>query len=111
MLNTHMGNFLCDDSENNHRYHLANWELVSMCKEFGGLGVPNLRDLDICLLASWLKRYNADRDKLWKEVVDFKYDMLKPNVFLSRTSRSSSFFKGFMWAAHAAKDRLLLESR
>ena len=24
MLNTHMGNFLWDDSENKHRYHLAN---------------------------------------------------------------------------------------
>jgi putative lipoic acid-binding regulatory protein len=74
-----------------------------MCKEFGGLGVPNLRDLNICLLASWLKRYNADRNKLWKEVVDFKYETLNLNVFLSRTSRSSSFFKGFMWAAQAAK--------
>ena len=24
--------------------HLANWESVSMAKDFGGLGVPNLRD-------------------------------------------------------------------
>jgi len=64
MLNTHMGNFLWDDSENKHRYHLANWELVSMCKEYGGLGIPNLRDLNLCLLASWLKRYNSDRNKL-----------------------------------------------
>jgi hypothetical protein len=103
MLNTHMGNFLWDDSMNNHRYHLANWELVSMCKEFGGLGVPSLRDLNICLLASWFKRYSIDRDNLWKEVVDFKYDTLNPNIFLSRTSSASSFFKGFMWAAQAAK--------
>jgi hypothetical protein len=52
MLNTHMGNFLWDDSKNKHIYHLANWDLVSMCKEYGGLGVPNLRELNICLLAS-----------------------------------------------------------
>jgi len=59
-----MGNFVWDDYENKHRYHLANWELVSMHMEFGGLGVPNPRNLNLCLLASWLKRYNSDRDKL-----------------------------------------------
>ena len=67
-----------------------------MHKEFGGLGVPNLRDLNLCLLASWLKRYNLDRDKLWKELIDFKYDTLNPHVLLTRTSNASSFFMGFM---------------
>jgi len=28
-----------------------------MCKEYGGLGIPKLRDLNICLLASWLKSF------------------------------------------------------
>jgi len=28
-----------------------------MCKEFGDLGIPSLRDLNVSLLASWLKRY------------------------------------------------------
>jgi len=93
MLNTHMANFLWDDCENNHRYHLANWELVSMHKDFGGLGIPNLRDLNLCLLASWLKRYNVDRDKLWKELIDFKYDTLNPHVLLTRTSNASSFLR------------------
>jgi hypothetical protein len=37
-----------------------------MLKDFGGLGVPNLRDLNICLLASWVKRYNIDENKLWR---------------------------------------------
>ena len=74
-----------------------------MHKEFGGLGIPNLRDLNLCLLASWLKRYNVDRDKLWKELIDFKYDTLNPHVLLTRSSFASSFFKGFMWAAQAAK--------
>ena len=64
-----------------------------MHKEFGGLGVPNLRDLNLCLLASWLKRYNLDRDKLWKELIDFKYDTLNPHVLLTRTSSASSFLR------------------
>jgi hypothetical protein len=100
---THMGNCLWNDTVENHRYYLANWELVSMCKEFGGLVVPSLRDLNISLLGSWLKRYNSDKDKLWKELLDFKYDTQKPNIFQSRTARASNFFKGFMWAAQAAK--------
>jgi hypothetical protein len=74
-----------------------------MCKEFGDLGIPSLRDLNISLLASWLKRYSPDKEKLWKELLDFKYDTNKPNVFLAKTSEASNFFKGFMWAARAAK--------
>jgi len=103
LLNTHMANCLWNDSVDNHKYHLANWEMVSMCKEFGGLGIPNLRDLNICLLGSWLKRYNSDKEKLWKELIDFKYNTQKPNIFQSRSSGASNFFKGFMWAAQAAK--------
>lgn len=55
------------------------------------------------MLGSWLKRYNSDRNKLWKELLDFKYEIEKPNIFLGRTSNSSSFFKGFIWAAQAVK--------
>jgi hypothetical protein len=35
-----------------------------MTKELGGLGVPNIRDLNVCLLGSWLKRYQSDSGKL-----------------------------------------------
>jgi hypothetical protein len=98
-----MGNYLWNDSVENHKYHLANWELVSMSKEQGGLGLPSLRDLNISLLASWLKRYNKDKDKLWTELIDHKYDTVNPNIFMSKTVGASSFFKGFMWAAQAAK--------
>jgi hypothetical protein len=61
---------------------VSNWELVSLKKEYGGLGLPNLRGLNISLLASWLKRYKTDRDKLWKELIDYKYDTQKPNIYL-----------------------------
>lgn len=64
LLNSQMANCLWNDSEDNHKYHLPNLDLVSMCKDFGGLGIPNLRDLNLSLLASWLKRYSADKDKL-----------------------------------------------
>jgi hypothetical protein len=53
-----------------------------MLKEYGGLGVPNLRDLNVCLLVSWIKRYNLDGDKLWRQFLDFKYKTDMPNIFL-----------------------------
>jgi hypothetical protein len=95
ILNTHISNYLWNDTVDSHKYHLSNWEVVSLNKEYGGLGLPNLRDLNISLLASWLKRYKVDKDK---ELIDFKYDTTKPNIFLTSTTGASSFFKGFMWA-------------
>lgn len=80
ILNTHMGNYLWNDSVENHKYHLANWELVSMTKEQGGLGLSSLRDLNTSLLASWLKRYKIDKEKLWTELLDYKYETAKPNI-------------------------------
>jgi len=71
-----------------------------MCKEFGGMGIPDLRDLNICLVASWLKRYIVDRDKLWNELVDFKSDTNKP---ILTKMMALVVFKGFLWAAQAAK--------
>jgi hypothetical protein len=74
-----------------------------MLKEYGGLGVPNLRDLNVCLLVSWIKRYNLDGDKLWRQFLDFKYKTDMPNIFYSSTIGASKFFKGMMRAASVAK--------
>jgi hypothetical protein len=34
------------------RYHLANWQLIAQKKDHGGLGIPDLRTLNLCLLAT-----------------------------------------------------------
>src|SRR6185312_11185234 len=60
-------------------------------------------ELNICLLGSWLKRYSCTDSKLWKTLLDFKYNTCKPNIFSSKDAGASQFFKGFMWAAKAAK--------
>jgi hypothetical protein len=48
-----MANCLWNDKTDRHRWHLANLESITMCKEYGVVGIPNLRDLNICLLGSW----------------------------------------------------------
>jgi hypothetical protein len=35
--------------------------------------VPCLKDLNLCLLGSWVKRFIRDEGKLWKNVVQKKY--------------------------------------
>lgn len=95
-LNSHLANCLWNDTEGNHKYHLANWESVSILKEFGGLGIPNLRDLNMCLLGSWIRRYQMGEGKLWKEIIDFKYNTNSPNIFYASDTNGSQFCKGFM---------------
>jgi hypothetical protein len=65
-ISSKMANCPWNDNEDKHRWHLANWDNISMRKEFGGVGIPNLRDLNICLLGSWIKRFQKDEGKLWK---------------------------------------------
>jgi hypothetical protein len=66
LINTQMANCLWNDTKEKRKLHLANWHLVCMPKSQGGLGIPYLRDVNICLLASWLKRYINGEGKLWK---------------------------------------------
>lgn len=49
---------------------LANWDLVTMKKEFGGLEIPNISEFNLCLLASRVKRYQLSDKKIWKQVID-----------------------------------------
>jgi hypothetical protein len=64
VINSQMAHCLWDNYEDHHRYHLANWGLVSQKKEYGGLGIPNLAEMNMCLLASWVKSYHLDDNKL-----------------------------------------------
>jgi hypothetical protein len=75
LINSQMSHFLWNDTVDARKYHLANWDLVCLKREFGSLGVQNLRDFILCLLASWVKRYNLDANKIWRKIVDFKYDL------------------------------------
>ena len=78
------------------KYNLANWALVSQKKEYGGLGIPNLVDLNLCLLASWVKRYKIEQDKIWRQIIEFKYNhnVDNPIIFSSTELDASPFLEG-----------------
>jgi hypothetical protein len=48
-INSHMAKFFWDDLEGKHKYHISNWLSIAQKKEHGGLRVPDLRDLNLCL--------------------------------------------------------------
>jgi hypothetical protein len=102
-INSQMANFFWDDSKDKHRFHLSNIHSLCLKKEHGGLDIPELRNLNMCLLASWIQRYQDSDGKLWKDIVDFKYDTCSPNILCSKDRNASPFWKEVMWATQAAK--------
>jgi hypothetical protein len=34
--------------------------------------VPDLRELNMCLLRSWISRYSKDKEKILRQLVNFK---------------------------------------
>jgi hypothetical protein len=101
-INSHMANCFWDDYESHRKLHLAHWHLICMKKKYGGLGVPNLKDLNLCLLGSWVKRFISDENKLWKKIIEEKY-CKGSSIFYSDRKQASPFWKGVILAAQALK--------
>jgi hypothetical protein len=90
-INSHMVNFFWDDQEDHYKYHLANFQSLWQKKEEGGLGISDLRNLNLCLLVSWVQRYHDFNSKLWKQIIDCKL----PTSSAALREMSLPFRKGF----------------
>jgi hypothetical protein len=55
------------------------------------------------LLASWIQRYQDSENRLWKDIIDSKYNTSSPNILCSNDRNTSPFWKGVMWTAQAAR--------
>jgi hypothetical protein len=75
--------------------------MICKKKEFGGLRVPDLGNVNMCLLGSEVKIYIKDDGKIWTSLVDAKYNANSPNIFCSKTMGVSQFWKGVMWDVHS----------
>jgi hypothetical protein len=102
LINSHMANCFWDDYEGHKKLHLANWHLICMKKQYGGLGVPCLKDLNLFLLGSWVKRFIRDEGKLWKNLVEKKY-CSHGNIFYADNRHASPFWKGVILVTKAVK--------
>jgi hypothetical protein len=101
LLESQMTHCLWNNDNDCHSYHLASWPHVMMRQEFGVLGVLSLRELNFCLLASCVRRYVVDKEKIWKLIID--YDTKNPNIFYCRSNSCSNFWKRVLKAAQVAK--------
>ena len=101
-INSQMGNFLWNDNEGKHKYHLSNWPSLTQEKDYGGWGIPDFSSLNLCLLASWINRYHLNEAAIWKKIIDFKYNCKNPNIFCCPELNASPFWKGVLWACKAA---------
>jgi hypothetical protein len=70
---------------------------VAQKKEVGGLGVPDLRSLNLALLSAWIFRYQLNKSAIWTKI-DYKYRTENPNVLCCSFVGSSPFWKGVIWA-------------
>lgn len=74
--------------------------MLNLCfyfdKFYGDLGITNLADLNLCLLASSVKRYHLDDGKIWKHIVDAKYRTHNPNLFSCSSIGVSPFWKSVL---------------
>jgi hypothetical protein len=66
------------------------------------MGILDLRELNMCFLASWVQRYYDSKSKLWREIIDCKY-IVECNIFCCVDRNASLFWKGVIWVARAAK--------
>jgi hypothetical protein len=86
-IKSQMANFIWNDQENNRKYHLSNWQSLAQKKKFG--------DLNLCLLASWVQRYYDAESRLWRDIIDHKYNGCSPNLFCCNPRNASPFLKGW----------------
>jgi hypothetical protein len=65
------------------RYHLVKWEDVCAPKMHGGLGVLNLRLMNISMLKKWL--WNLENQNgLWQDIVITKYVKGEPLIVIKK---------------------------
>lgn len=67
LLERMMGNFLWANKGDKPRSLVA-WEIVTISKEKGGLGIGNLKWKNRALLGKWLWRFPLEQYSLWEEL-------------------------------------------
>jgi hypothetical protein len=72
-------------------------------KVFGGMGIPSLHDLNMCLIGSWIKRYIQGEDPSRKKVIDSKYSTRSSNILSCHDVQPSTFWKCEMGASRAVE--------
>ncbi|KAK2370537.1 hypothetical protein QL285_083581 [Trifolium repens] len=68
-------NFFWGGCEESRKTSWINWKTVCLRKEYGGLGVRQLREFNTALLGKWCWRMLVDRGGLWFRVLAARYGL------------------------------------
>ncbi|CAJ2667239.1 unnamed protein product [Trifolium pratense] len=66
-------NFFWGGCEDFRKTAWVNWKTICLRKEYGGLGVRQLREFNVALLGKWCWRMLVDREGLWFRVLAARY--------------------------------------
>ncbi|CAJ2662251.1 unnamed protein product [Trifolium pratense] len=75
----------CEDSR---KISWVSWKSICLRKEFGGLGVKQLREFNLALLGKWCWRMLMDREGLWFRVLAARYGVEGGGLRVGGRSRS-----------------------
>lgn len=59
-----MRNFIWGTTNKGRRYHLMAWDLVCQPKEWGGLGIRRIKEMNTTLLCKWIWIFGTERNQL-----------------------------------------------
>jgi hypothetical protein len=64
--------FFWQGGDTKKKYHLVKWTRICKSKKRGGLGIKDIRKMNLSLLCKWL--WKLDREVgLWQQIVKHKY--------------------------------------
>lgn len=67
-----MRDFLWEGIDTKGSSHLIRWDIASLPKEYGGLGIGNIRTTNSALLTKELWGYLKEKDSLWSKLISAK---------------------------------------
>lgn len=68
VIETRFRNFLWNDLEDHHRFHLEDWKFICKPLGCGDLGIRSIKDHNRVLLAKWLWRFGIENESFCRRV-------------------------------------------
>ncbi|KAF3778009.1 putative ribonuclease H protein [Nymphaea thermarum] len=96
--------FLWNDGESTRHIHHISWDRLCNPYDLGGIGLPNMEDLNRALLASRCIRLLMD-DGIWDKVYKDKYLQKNSLWTLNGPIRGSWGWKGLIWGWRFIQDK------
>ncbi|KAG8060373.1 hypothetical protein GUJ93_ZPchr0002g26796 [Zizania palustris] len=87
---------LWQEGQGARKYHLENWAMICSPKDYGGLGVLDLKWMNIALMGKWLWKFETESG-IWQTLLSNKYSRhKKPLCLMESKMGDSQFWKTLM---------------